>query len=88
MAQNVLTIEYGDDLLFRLGTSREKFAADARMMVAARLYDMGKLSSGEAANFVGKSRVEFLFSLKDYGVAMSNLKAEDAEDELLFALNG
>ncbi|MEQ1643537.1 MAG: UPF0175 family protein [Pyrinomonadaceae bacterium] len=49
---------------------------------------MGKLSSGEAANFAGKSRVEFLFSLKDYGVAMSNLKAEDAEDELLFALNG
>lgn len=88
MSQNVLTIEYGDDLLFRLGVSREKFASDARMMLAAKLYDLGKLSSGEAAQFAGRGRVEFLFELKNFGVPMSNLKEEDAVDELRFALNG
>lgn len=87
MSQNLLTIEYGDDLLFRLGMSHEKFASDAKLMLAAKLYEMGKLSSGEAASFAGKGRVEFLFALKELGVPMSNLKEENAAEELEFALN-
>jgi predicted HTH domain antitoxin len=87
MPQNSLTIEYGDDLLFRLGMSREKFASDAKLILAAKLYEMGKLSSGEAANFANKGRVEFLFALKDLGVPISSLQEENAVEELEFALD-
>ena len=59
MAQNTLTIEYSDDLLFRLGITREKFSDEARFLLAAKLYELGRLSSGEAANFAGKSRLIF-----------------------------
>ncbi|MGB7209890.1 MAG: UPF0175 family protein [Pyrinomonadaceae bacterium] len=87
MAQNILTIEYSDDLLYRLGQSREGFSAEAKLLLAAKLYELGRLSSGEAAQFAGKSRVEFLFALNQLGIPMSNLRAEDLDNELDFALN-
>lgn len=87
MAQNVLTIEYSDDLLFRLGLSREKFSDEAKFLLAAKLYELGRLSSGEAANFAGKTRVEFLYALNTLGIPMSNLRDEDLKEELDFALD-
>lgn len=87
MAQNVLTIEYNDDLLFRLGLSREGFSSEAKLLLAAKLYELGRLSSGEAAQFAGKGRVEFLFALQKLGIPMSNLGVEDTDNEVNFALN-
>lgn len=83
---HTLTIEYQDDLLFRLGINREQFSTEARFLLAAKLYELGRLSSGEAARLAGKSRVEFLFALAQIGVPMSNLRAEDADAESGFAL--
>ena len=84
---HTLTIEYQDDLLFRLGLNSEQFSAEAKLMLAAKLYELGRLSSGEAALLAGKSRVEFLFALGQIGVPMSNLHAEDTIAEIGFALN-
>ena len=87
MAHNTLTIEYSDDLLFRLGVSRERFSDEAKFLLAAKLHELGRLSSGEAAQFAGKSRVEFLFALSNIGLPMSNLREEDLPTELNFALD-
>jgi len=84
---NTLTIEYTDDLLFTLGVSDKEFSDEAKFLLAAKLYEIGKISSGQAAKLAGKSRVEFLFSLSRIGVPMSNLREEDITDELNFALN-
>ncbi len=84
---HTLTIEYQDDLLFRLGMNSEEFSAEAKFLLAAKLYELGRLSSGEAARLAGKSRVEFLFALAQIGVPMSNLRAEDAALEIGFALH-
>lgn len=83
---HTLTIEYQDDLLFRLGINREQFSAEARFLLAAKLYELGRLSSGEAARLAGKERVAFLFALAQIGVPMSNLNTEDADAEIGFAL--
>lgn len=87
MSQNTLTIDYSDDLLFRLGVSREKFSGEAKLLLAAKLYELGRLSSGEAAQFVGKTRIEFLFALENLGIPMSNLRSDDVESDLNFALD-
>ncbi len=86
MAQNVLTIEYSDDLLKRSGISRENFANEARFLLAAKLYEIGRLSSGEAASMAGLGRVEFLFGLQKHGIPMSNLREADLNDDLNFVL--
>ncbi|MBA2493888.1 MAG: UPF0175 family protein [Acidobacteria bacterium] len=85
--QNTLTIQYADDLLFALGISDEEFSREAKFLLAAKLYELGKISSGQAAQLAGKSRVEFLFSLSRLRVPMSNLRPEDLQAELNFALN-
>ena len=82
-----LSIEYGDDLLLGLGLSAEQFSEEARFLLAAKLYELGRLSSGQAANLCGRSRVAFLVDLPRAGVSVSNLRPEDAEHELTFARN-
>ncbi len=85
--QNILTIEYADDLLFTLGVSDKEFSEEAKILLAAKLYELGKISSGQAARLAGKNRVEFLLSLSRLKVPMSNLREDDLENELNFALN-
>lgn len=84
---HTLTIEYQDDLLYKLGINSEQFSEEAKFLLAAKLYELGRLSSGEAAALAGKSRVGFLFSLNQIGVPMSNLQTEDVKAELRFALD-
>jgi predicted HTH domain antitoxin len=86
--QRRVTIQYGDDILFSLGMSAEQFSDEARFLLAAKLYELGKLSSGQAARLSGKTRVDFLFSLTRIGVPVSNLQPEDAQCEIDFAHHG
>jgi len=83
-----LTIEYEVDILLGLGLSPDQFSDEATFLLAAKLYELGRLTSGQAARLCGKSRVAFLLSLERAGMAMSNLRPEDAEAELSFARDG
>ncbi len=83
---HTLTIEYGEDVLFSLGMTGEQFSGEAKFLLAAKLYEIGRLSSGQAAKLCGKDRVDFLLSLERIGVPVSNLRPEDAETEIAFAL--
>jgi len=83
-----LTIEYEEDILFGLGLSPEQFTDEAAFLLAAKLYELGRITSGQAAKLCGKTRVEFLLSLQTAGIPMSNLRREDAEAELTFARDG
>ena len=46
--QHHLTIDYGDDVLFSSGLTRGAFDEEARFLLAAKLYEVGRLSSGLA----------------------------------------
>lgn len=83
-----LTIAYGDELLFGLGLSPSEFSKEAAFLLAAKLYELGRLTSGQAAKLCGKERVDFLLDLPRAQVAVSNLRAEDADDEIVFACRG
>ncbi|WP_416866987.1 MAG: UPF0175 family protein [Imperialibacter sp.] len=47
------------------------------MIVAAKLFDQGKLSSGQAAAIAGISKREFVESVGEYGVSVFQQSAED-----------
>jgi hypothetical protein len=83
-----LTIEYGDDVLFSAGLTRDEFDQEARFVLAAKLYELGRLSSGQAAKLCGKGRVDFLLSLPRIGVSISNLQPEDSAAEAEFIRRG
>ena len=82
---HTLTIEYGEDVLLSLGLSPDQFSGEARLLLAAKLYELGKLTSGQAGRLCGQTRVEFLMSLLRLGVPASNLRPEEADTEIAFA---
>lgn len=83
MSQIVLDIP--DETLAALKVSPEAAGEALCMAAAAKLYEMGRLSSGAAAKLAGVPRVVFLSKLADYGVNTFNLSREDLEGEVRFA---
>lgn len=81
-----LSIEYDDSVLLEASLPKEEFEREAVFLLAAKLFELGKLSSGKAAAFCGKERVDFLLSLDRIGVSMVNLTPSDADDDAAFAL--
>jgi predicted HTH domain antitoxin len=50
---------------------------DTVRFIAAKLYEAGKLSLGQAAEMVGMSKTSFAEILSNYGVSYINYSAED-----------
>jgi len=67
---SVITVECPDSVLRSLHRTRERFADDLRLLAAVKLYEMGKLSSGRAAELAGMPRLVFLHRLAEHGVAL------------------
>ena len=55
-----LTIPYPDALPAALRMTQSEFEREARLLLAARLFEERKISSGHAAVVAGMSRIEFL----------------------------
>jgi len=81
---HVLAIEYDDAVLLSAGLPEQEFNEEARFLLAGKLFEQGKLSSGQAAALCGKGRVEFLHMLPRIGISISNLRPEDAAAEVQF----
>lgn len=77
-----IPIKCPDSVLISLKETPENFAREATNVLAVKLYEMGKLSSGRAAEFAGVSRVSFLQSLHKYGAPIFDLTKEELEKDL------
>ena len=55
---------------------------EARMVLASKLYDMGKLSLGQAAELAGYSKRTFMELLADYGVSIFNYSPDELDQDL------
>ncbi|MGQ0619221.1 MAG: UPF0175 family protein [Panacagrimonas sp.] len=55
----------------------QEFERDARLAMAAKLYELRRLSSGMAAQLVGLDRRDFLMELSRFGVAVHDLPPEE-----------
>ena len=68
MVTRHISIEIPESILIAEKTDEVSFARELRVLAAVKLYEMGRLSSGRAAELAGMARVEFLLSLGRYKV--------------------
>ena len=79
MSQIVLNIP--NEMLVALRVSPQEAEAALRMAAAVKLFELGRLGSGAAAQLAGVPRVVFLSRLADYRVDTFRLTEEELERE-------
>lgn len=77
-----IQIECPDEILISLKETPDEFSHEIRMSAAAKLYELGKLSSGRAAELAGISRVSFLQTLSRYGVSIFDITSEELKKDI------
>jgi predicted HTH domain antitoxin len=76
-----ITLTLPEETANALNTSLEAMADEVKMAAAVKLFEVGRLSSGAAAELAGLPRTVFLTRLADYGVNTFALtETELAED--------
>ena len=80
-----LTIEYPDSLPDALHLSNSDFEREARLAMAAKLFDRGRLTSGQAADLAGMPRVHFLYEVGGWGVSALQTPADEIEGDAAVA---
>lgn len=78
---HILTVPYPDDLLLSLKESREEFESEARLLLAVKLYEMGRISTGMAARLAGMERVAFIFALARFGLSPIGVDPDELEED-------
>jgi predicted HTH domain antitoxin len=74
-----LTINIPDNVDINVG--------EARLLLAAKLYEKGKLTLGQAAEIVGLSKRSFMEILADFDVSPINSAFADIEKDVTNARN-
>jgi Uncharacterised protein family (UPF0175) len=80
-----VVLEVPNEALDALRLSPDKFGEDLQMAATAKLYELGRLSSGAVTALACVSRVVFLSRLGDYGVDTFRLSEEDIRQETRLA---
>lgn len=76
-----LSLAYPESLEAVLNVPAETFAAEARMALAVKFFELGRLTSGQAAQLAGVPRVRFLLDCPNYGAPSVRWDEEELTEE-------
>ena len=82
MQTEELKIKYPVGFEFAVHMTKEELEQHIRLMAALKMFELGKISSGKAAELSGMSRVEFLETCGRYNVSVFNYLPEEIEEEI------
>ncbi|MBK6325894.1 MAG: UPF0175 family protein [Chloroflexi bacterium] len=77
-----ITVDLPEQIEQALNRTPGEMARDVKLYAALMLYQLGKLSSGMAAQMAGLSRVEFLYLCGEYGISVFQYTSEELDAEL------
>ena len=79
---STISLEIPEEVLISLKETPETLQRELPLLAAVKLFELGKLSSGRAAQLAGMSRVEFLMLLGRYQVSPFALNVEELEQDI------
>ena len=74
-------------ILLNIPDSLDLNDREAKMLLASRLYEKGRLTLGQGAEMVGLSKSTFMELLVDYDVPVINHKLSDLDSDINNAKN-
>ena len=74
-----VTIDVPEKVLLAEKMDATAFGRELRVLAAIKMYELGRLTSGRAAELAGMSRVEFLLVLQRYNVFPFAAELQDLE---------
>jgi predicted HTH domain antitoxin len=77
-----LKIKYPSGFEQAVHMTKEEIEHHIRLMAALKMFELGKISSGKAAELAGMSRVEFFEACGRYRVSPFNYTDEEVEEEV------
>ena len=80
-----ITLNLPDESLVALKLTPEQMSAEVRLAAGIKLYELGRLSSGAAAELAGVSKPFFVSKLADYGVNAFDIGSEEFARETRLA---
>ena len=80
-----IQLDFPESVLLATGQSPDEFAREAKFLLALKLFELGRLSSGRAAELCELPRVEFLFRAGEMTVPVADLDRHELERDLMDA---
>ena len=80
-----LNIKYPPEVLWALQQEPKEFEREARLLLALKLYESGKLTTGLAAKIADVPRVTFIFLLGQSGLSPFGETAKEISKDLKHA---
>lgn len=77
-----LEIQYPENWPDVTQLSSAEFEQDLKMALASKLFELGRLSSGQAAELAGIPRVTFLKDLSRFQVSALSWNADELDQEI------
>ncbi len=81
MSMTMMTIELPMAGLPSGAYLQDNFSDEARFLLALKLFEQGRISSGKAGRLCDMGRVEFLLAASRSGVAVADLSEAELADE-------
>ena len=82
---NTLNIKYPPEILWALQQEPKEFEREARLLLAIKFYENGKLTTGLAAKLADVPRVTFIHLLGQYGLSPFGETAKEIAKDLKHA---
>jgi predicted HTH domain antitoxin len=82
MSTSPSLLELPENLEFAVGLTGRELADHVKLMAALKMFELGKISSGKAAELAGMSRVDFFATCSRYRVSIFNYPPEELEAEI------
>lgn len=82
MQSEKFTIKYPRGFEHAVHMSKAEMEHHIRLMAALKMFELGKISSGKAAELAGISRVEFLETCGRYRISVFNCPPQELEEEI------
>ncbi|MCB1193801.1 MAG: UPF0175 family protein [Leptospiraceae bacterium] len=77
-----ININVPETLLLKWDCSKEKLREETQKLIAIKFFELGFLTTGQAAEMCGMNRIDFMIELSSLGIPIVRMEKEEIQKEI------